>query len=1454
MLAPTLIWDYPTLTRLTAFLEGRPDAVTHAAMVPLAPDDPIAIVGMACRLPGAESLDAFWRMLGARTDAIREVPAARWPIDQFYDPDPLAPGRMATRWGGFIEHVDLFDAGFFGMSPREAAQADPQQRLALELAWESLEDAAIRPSLLLGSRTGVFLGAMWSDYARLLIGREGIAQHTPTGQDISIISARIAYTLGLEGPALTIDTACSSALVAVHQACASLRTGESALALAGGVHLLLAPESSIAMTKFGAMAPDGRCKAFDASANGYVRGEGGGIVVLKPLSAARAAGDRVYAVIRGSAMNNDGPSNGLTAPNPAAQRSMLRDALAAGHVHPHEVDYVEAHGTGTALGDPIEANALASILCEDRPAGRTLRIGSVKTNIGHLEAAAGSAGLIKLALALRHRWIPASLHYHAPNPAIDFAAAGLAVQAEGEAWPSSAAAPIGGVSSFGFGGTNCHVLLQAAPSTLPAVPAGAALAQPVFVFAGNGGNWAGMARALMQEPVFAATLQDCDRLLPRLGYPASAISILESAQVTDVALGQPALCAYQLALADLLKSWGVLPSAVIGHSVGEAAASIVAGALSREDGLRLVVERSRLQARVAGQGGMALAGAPAEALRHLLPTDVVIAGENGPRATLLAGTRNAINDACAVLDAAGIVSQPIDVPVAYHSPQMDPLQPLLRERMASLTPVAAAIPMVSTVTGAWIEGTALDAAYWARNLREPVRFRQGVATLLGAGHSAFLEIAPHPLLAAQLRQMAAGATVVAPLRRDAATAAAAREALAPLKQAPKDEATPHLLVLSARSPAALEALTKRWAERLPNDWTDLCHTALIGRERFAHRLALQAPDGETARRRLLAGEVIRGEASATAPSSFDPRRARDESPEAYLDRCAAAFVAGAEIDAATFEPGRVISAPSYPFERERHWLGTADSGLSYALAWEPLALLDTANFDSANDATWPDVAVHGDPVDAGLDAEAVRYARAALAAVPPTDILPHHRALCERLAAWPALSGPPAAASPARDLLRRVGESLPALLTGRAEPLDLLFPRGEIARTGAVYESAPFAAAQKALAAVVGRLGGRRPLRVLELGAGTGALTAQLLPALAPGSTLTCSDMSMAFLTTLRDRFADSAALRMAEFDLDRPIGQDGLFDAIVAANVVHAAASLGPVLAELRRRLAPGGTLGLVELVHAPRWIDLVFGITDGWWRFRGDPLRKDHALLGVAAWRDALGAAGFTDIDIRPDGDAHAVILARAPATERLWRADDRPAAQLVGELIELAADRTPLTIVHGDSIAHAAVAGAARSLSLDHPDRIARCFEVADTGGQTMATLKAALGPFGLGRSGGEEQYRVQKGVVQVARLVHAVPALAEATISPDLIYSRRRLRASGPGLRPIPDRSRGATSRSCRTFHSRCRPIGCAAILQCHSSCSRPRSHCARRRGQTERRLRSATGRDDPCRRTRRRLGR
>ncbi|MBS0541845.1 MAG: KR domain-containing protein, partial [Proteobacteria bacterium] len=472
--------------------------------------------------------------------------------------------------------------------------------------------------------------------------------------------------------------------------------------------------------------------------------------------------------------------------------------------------------------------------------------------------------------------------------------------------------------------------------------------------------------------------------------------------------------------------------------------------------------------------------------------------------------------------------------------------------------------------------------------------------------------------------------------------------------------------------------------------------------------------------------------------------------------------AGADIDAMASSAPRVASAPTYPFERERHWLEGTDSGLSYEVAWEPIAL------PAAVPQAWPDTPVAGDAADPGLDVEAVAFARAALAGVSSSKIDPRHRALVERLATWGPLSGPEAKPGPARDLLRRVGEALPALLKGEANPIEILFPGGDVARTAPVYAAAPFAAAQRALATILGAVAGGRALRVLELGAGTGALTAQLLPALPAGSTLTCSDVSMAFLATLRQRFAASTALRTAEFDLDRPTGQHGPFDAIVAANVVHAAAPIGAVLAELRKRLASGGILALVELTRAPRWIDLVFGITDGWWRFRGDPARPHHALLDAGGWRAALEAAGFVDIDVRGDGDAHAVVLARAPVTERVWRADDRPATALVDELTaevtDSAAAGAALTVVHGNSIAHAAVAGAVRALSLDHPGRIGRSIELADAQENSLATLQRALDA----NFSGEEQFRVRAGKLEVARLSRTTSAAGTPEISPHLIY--------------------------------------------------------------------------------------
>ena len=461
----TLVWKYPTIEALAKYLCGKPESreISEQLFPNTAWNQPIAVIGMSCRFPGAPDPAAYWDLLRSGRSAFREITSDRWDINAWYDPDIEKPGKISARMAGLLERIDQFDPGFFGISPREAIQMDPQQRLALELTWEALEDAGVRPDILRGSRTGLFVGVIWHDYEAIArkTGAE-ITVHSGTGQALSIVANRISYVLGFQGPSIALDTACSSSLVSVHLACRSLQAGDATLAVAGGVNMIICPDTMVALSKFGGLSPTSQLCAFDARANGFVRGEGGGFVVLKPLNQALVDGDPIYAVIRGSAVNNDGASNGLTAPNPAAQESVLREACARAGVPTEDVGYVEAHGTGTPLGDPIEAHALGNVFGRGRALDQPLLLGSVKTNIGHLEAASGIAGLIKLILSVHHRQIPPSLNFETPNPHIDFAASRLRVVTTLEPWPDPTKPAVGGISAFGWGGTNCHLIVEEA--------------------------------------------------------------------------------------------------------------------------------------------------------------------------------------------------------------------------------------------------------------------------------------------------------------------------------------------------------------------------------------------------------------------------------------------------------------------------------------------------------------------------------------------------------------------------------------------------------------------------------------------------------------------------------------------------------------------------------------------------------------------------------------------------------------------------------------------------------------------------------------------------------------------------------------------------------------------------------------------------------------------------------
>ena len=793
-LAPTLAYEHPTPIALARHLAGRAEAPAAPAV---ATDEPIAIIGIGCRFPQADGPAAFWTLLRDGRDAI---------------------GMRGARAGGYLAELDQFDPELFKISQREADAMDPQQRLVLATTWRALEDAGQPAAALAGTSTGVFVGISTSDYGR----HAGRDIYSITGNALSIAANRVSYAFDLRGPSMAIDTACSSSLVAVHLACKSLRAGECQLALAGGVNLVLADELTAMLAEAGFLSPDGRCKTFDASANGYVRGEGAGMIVLKPLSRAQSDGDRIYAVIRGTAVNSDGHSNGLTAPNAKAQRAVLERAYADANVATGDVEYVEAHGTGTELGDPIEASALAGML---RPSGPPLAIGSVKTNIGHLEAAAGIAGLIKTALALHHRELPPSLHVRTVNPRL----ADLAVRVQTERGPWRSPAPIAGVSSFGFGGTNAHAVLAAVPAAevtrnddrprvLPvsahhpegvralaaayaeqlataswpevARAAGARrdhlahrtaivahsaaeaiekLRAPtlgvrpdtrpavVFVFSGQGSQWPQIGLALRREPVFAATLEACERALrERAGW--SLVAELESStRITDTQIAQPVLAAVQIALAALWRERGVEPVFVIGHSLGEVAAACVAGALTIDEAMLVAFERGRLSAGATGAMGLVELSA-AEAQAAIARFDrLSIAAENAPRETIVSGDP-------AQLAALGeqLPVRRLPSPYAFHSAALAAQQAALAAALKPLAPRATTIAMISTLTGARIDGTALTAEYWGRQLRERVRFAAAIARARVLGDEHFLELGV-PVLAHSIE--ACGGIAISSLRR-----------------------------------------------------------------------------------------------------------------------------------------------------------------------------------------------------------------------------------------------------------------------------------------------------------------------------------------------------------------------------------------------------------------------------------------------------------------------------------------------------------------------------------------------------------------------------------------------------------------------------------------------------------------------------------------------------------------
>jgi acyl transferase domain-containing protein/acyl carrier protein len=817
--------------------------------------EPVAIVGMGCRFPGGvEDPDGLWRLVRDGVDAAVGPPPGR----------PDAAGGSAH--GGFLSTIDQFEPEFFGISPREAATLDPQQRLLLETAWEALERAGQAPDALSGAPVGVFIGITTSDYARVIGLGDGASTdvYAATGNALNAAAGRLSFVLGLQGPCVAVDTACSSSLVALHLAVQSLRAGESEMALAGGVNVILRPDLATLFASWGMLAADGRCKTFDAAADGFVRSEGCGVLVLKRLSDAVRHSDPVLAVIRGTAVNQDGRSSGLTVPNGPAQQRVIRRALETAGVEPAAVHYVEAHGTGTPIGDPIEVEALAAVLGKDRPADDPLLLGSIKTNIGHTEAASGVAGVMKSVLALQHEEIPPHLHLQRLNPRVPWDRYPLRVPTARTPWPAGDRPRIAGVSAFGFSGTNAHVVLEEAPE--PAAPAGSPLERPhhllvlsartepalrqlagrmaaylaeaperpladvcftaatgrahlphrlacaaatgedaiarlrrvatgearaaaaglvrpghpakvAWMFTGQGSQYAGMARRLYEtQPAFRATLDRCDVLLrPHVDQPLTAVLFPDAAgaaAINQTGWTQPALFAVEYALAMLWREWGVEPAAVFGHSVGEYVAAAVAGVFSLEDALTLIAARGRLMQALSAGGAMAAVFAPeADVARVLAPyaDRASIAAVNAPGETVISGEAGAVDAIRSRLEAAKVRTKPLVVSHAFHSPLMEPMLDEFEQVARRVTARAPNLPIVSNVTGGYLPaGATLDAAYWRRHIRQPVRFLESVRAVLGRGVTTFLEIGPAPILSGLIRQAAPApdVRVLASLRRN----------------------------------------------------------------------------------------------------------------------------------------------------------------------------------------------------------------------------------------------------------------------------------------------------------------------------------------------------------------------------------------------------------------------------------------------------------------------------------------------------------------------------------------------------------------------------------------------------------------------------------------------------------------------------------------------------------------